>query len=69
MVSDEKSSLKVKTTQKVYYTTLLTASGREMAFTNWKPPQYRFTFPIIHLRQVEYYKTVTERSEAQGDGI
>ena len=67
MVSDEKSSLKLKTTKKC--TTILTASGREMAFTNWKPPQYRFTSPSIHLRRVGYYKTITERSEAQGDGI
>ena len=28
-----------------------------------------FTSPSIHLRQVAYYKTVAERSEALGDGI
>ena len=27
------------------------------------------TSPSIHLRRVGYYKTVAERSEAQGDGI
>ena len=40
-----------------------------MAFVHWKPPQFRFTSPSIHLRRVGYYKTVAERSEAQGDGI
>ena len=38
-----------------------------MAFSHWKPPQFRFTSPSIHLRRVGYYKTVAERSEAQGD--
>ena len=37
-----------------------------MAFTNLKPPQYKFTSTIIHLRRVEYYKIVAEQSEAQG---
>ena len=40
-----------------------------MAFTHWKPLQFRFTSPSIHLRRVGYYKTIAERSEAQGDGI
>jgi hypothetical protein len=49
------------------YTTLLTVSGREMAFTNLKPLQYKFTSTVIHLHRVECYKIVAERSKAQGD--
>ena len=40
-----------------------------MPFTHQKPPQFRFTSPSIHLRQVGYYKTVAEQSKALGDGI
>ena len=40
-----------------------------MAFTHWKQLQFRFTSPSIHLRRVGYYKTIADRSEAQGDGI
>ena len=40
-----------------------------MPFTHQKPLQFRFTSPSIHLRRVGYYKTIAERSEAQGDGI
>ena len=40
-----------------------------MAFMHQKQPQLRFISPSIHLRQVGYYKTIAEQSEAQGDGI
>ena len=41
----------------------------EVAYSHQKPPQFRFTSPSIHLRRVGYYKTIAERSKAQGDGI
>ena len=45
------------------------ARRNEMAFAHWKPLQFRFTSPSIHLGRVGYYKIIAERSEAQGDGI
>ena len=62
------SSLKVKTTQKVY--NIIDSQWPGDGIYKFETTSIQvYTSTIIHLRRVEYYKIVAERRQAQGDGI